>query len=144
MGAGGAGPGPRCKTVLVVEDHPRLRAAIRKVLCGMGLEVVEASDGHAAMDQLDLARPDLICLDLLLPKTSGYELCESIRKSPALSDLPLLIMSERASPADRAHAAEVGADAFLAKPFTDDDLRAWVDLLLSGPGRSRLRAAGES
>ncbi|GAC1339167.1 MAG: response regulator [Myxococcales bacterium] len=138
----GAGAGLGRKAVLVVEDHPRLRAAIRKVLWRMGLEVVEASDGLGALQQLERWRPDLICLDLVLPESSGYELCESIRRSPAFRDLPLLVMSERASPAARAHAAEVGADAFLATPFEDEEMRAWVEILL-GAAPTRLRAGGE-
>ena len=131
------------KTAFVVEDHPRLRGAIRKLLLQMGLEVVEAADGVSAMDRLAGLRPDLILLDLVLPESSGYDLCEFIRSSPAHSDLPLLVMSERSSPADRAHAAEVGATAFLAKPFHDDDLRAWVAALLGDADQDRLRASGE-
>jgi PleD family two-component response regulator len=125
----------RRKTVLVVEDHPRDRAAIRKVLSRMGLEVVETTDRHSAMNQLVFLRPDLICLDLVLPESSGYELCESIRQSSAHCELPLLVLSERASPADRAHAVEVGASAFLSKPFTDAALRMRVLTLLESADR---------
>jgi CheY-like chemotaxis protein len=123
------------KTVLVVEDHPRHRAAIRKVLSGLGLEVVEASDRTSAMNQLIFRQPDLVCLDLVLPESSGYELCESIRNSSGHSQLPLLVLSERASPADRAHAVEVGASAFLSRPFTDADLRTRVLTLLHAADR---------
>jgi two-component system chemotaxis response regulator CheY len=75
-------------------------------------------------------RPDLICLDLVLPESSGYEVCEFIRRSPEHRGTPVLIMSGRSYPADRAHAAEAGADAFIAKPFTEDDLRRRIERLL--------------
>jgi two-component system chemotaxis response regulator CheY len=118
------------KTVLVVEDHPALCSAIRDLLQGMGLDAVEASDGTSALARLASMRPDLVCLDLVLPESSGYELCEFIRRSPEHRGTPVLIMSARVYPEDRAHAAEAGADDFIAKPFTEDDLRRRIESLL--------------
>jgi two-component system chemotaxis response regulator CheY len=118
------------KTVLVVEDHPPLRIAICDLLGRMGIDAVEAPDGAAAMDRLVGLRPDLVCLDLFLPESSGYEVCEFIRLSPELRNTPILIMSERAYPVDRAHALEAGADAFIVKPFTEDELRRRIESLL--------------
>lgn len=129
------------KTVLVVADHPRLRLSIRKVLQRLGLSATECSDGAAARDQLSTLVPDLVLLDLVLPESSGFELCEFIRQSPRHAQLPLLAMSSRAYPEDRAHAFEVGADAVLGKPFTDDELRQFIEHLLGGHGSAPLRSA---
>jgi DNA-binding response OmpR family regulator len=118
------------KTVLVVEDDPSMRDAISDLVLRMGLDVVEAADGTAAMTRLAGMRPDLICLDLVLPESSGYEVCEFIRRSPDHRGTPVLIMSGRSYPADRAHASEAGADSFIAKPFTEDDLRRRIERLL--------------
>lgn len=118
------------KTVLVVEDDPELRAAIRGVLDDLGLLAVEATDGSAAEAVLAGMRPDLVCLELLLPESSGYELCELIRRSPAHRDTPILVMSDRAYPEDRAHALEAGADAFIVRPFDEEDLRRRIEALL--------------
>lgn len=120
------------KTLLVVADHPRLRKSIRNVAQRMGLSVEECSDGMAARDRLQTLSPDLVLCDLVLPESSGFELCEHIRASPRLARVPLLVMSQRAYPEDRAHAFEVGANAFLPKPFSDGELRAAIDALLAG------------
>ena len=132
------------KIVLVVEDHPPQLEAIRRVLLRMGLEVVPAGDGAAAKECLKGMVPDLICLELLLPDSSGYEICEFIRSSPAHREVPVLLLSDRAHPADRAHATEVGANAYLIKPWLDDQLRARIETLLVQAGRGRARAVGET
>jgi|ERR1700682_3569615 len=129
------------KTVLVVEDHPPLRNFIGDILRRMGHEPVEASDGASAINRLAGCTPDLVCLALVLPESSGYDVCEFIRRSPLHRRTPVLIMSERAYPADRAHAAEVGADAFIAKPFTEQDLRRRIETLLANAGPGKLAAA---
>ena len=96
----------------------------------MGFETVEASDATSALQRLAACSPDLICLDLVLPESSGYELCEFIRTLPEHRATPLLMMSDRAYPADRTHAAEVGADGFIAKPFGAEILRRAIETLL--------------
>lgn len=119
----------RFKTALLVEDHPDLRSEIREFLQRMGLRTVEASDAGSALSRLAACQPDLICLDLVLPESSGYELCEFIRRSPRHRTTPVLMMSDRSYPEDRAHAAEAGADAFLAKPFSEASLRQRIEEL---------------
>lgn len=127
----------RFKTALLVEDHPELRSEIRSFLQRMGLRTVEASDAGSALSRLAAYQPDLICLDLVLPESSGYELCEFIRKSPQHRTTPVLVMSDRSYPADRAHAAEAGADAFLAKPFSEASLRQRIEALQGAAGADR-------
>jgi two-component system chemotaxis response regulator CheY len=122
----------RAKTILLVEDHPQQRNAMRTLLQRMGFETVEASDAASAIQRLAACSPDVICVDLVLPESSGYDLCEFIRRSPEHRKTPILMMSDRAYPEDRAHAAEVGANAFIAKPFSPERLRAWIDALLRG------------
>lgn len=102
----------------------------------MGFATVEASDAASAVQKLATCAPDLICLDLMLPDSSGYEVCEYLRKLPEHRTTPVLMMSDRAYPEDRAHAAEAGADGFLAKPFTEKSLRDRIEALL----RPQLRA----
>ena len=81
--------------------------------------------------------PALVCLDLTLPRESGFELCEYMQREPRLRFVPILVMSDRASPEDMAHAEHVGANAFLKKPFTRDKLIKYVTTLLDGPYASR-------
>ena len=105
------------RRALVVEDHPDARALVRTYLLGMGVEVVDVAEGRSAIRQLQSSPPDLVCLDLMLPELSGYEVCEFMRAHPALKNVPILIMSARAQPMDRAFAEDVGATAYLIKPF---------------------------
>jgi DNA-binding response OmpR family regulator len=125
------------RTALLVDDHPEIRSRIGSFLRRLGFQTVEASDAASAIDRLSTCRPDMICLDLVLPDSSGYDVCEFIRKSAEHGATPILMMSDRTYPEDRAHAAEAGADAFLAKPFTEKMLRERVEALLP-----RERAAG--
>ena len=121
----------RRRTALVVEDHPEIRSGIRALFQRMGIETVEAADAQSALSRLEGCTPDVICLDLVLPESSGYEICEFIRKSPAHQRTPILMMSDRAYPEDRAHAAEAGANAFLVKPFSEETLRKRIEALLA-------------
>jgi CheY-like chemotaxis protein len=118
------------QTVLLVEDDPVIRKLVKMYLERMGLLVVEAADGRSALRLLTEMAPDLACLDLVLPESSGYEVCEFIRSSPAMRDIPILVMSGRALPEERAHAVEIGASAYLIKPFTRAEFTNQVDMLL--------------
>ncbi|MFL5274886.1 MAG: response regulator, partial [Myxococcales bacterium] len=74
---------------LVVEDDPALRRMVATYLKAMGIFAIEAPDGRTALRELDGKVPDVICLDLMLPELSGYDLCEHIRRAPLLRDVPV-------------------------------------------------------
>lgn len=103
--------------MLVVEDDPEIRKLLRKYLEKLSLEVLEAGTAKAALAVLQMHTPALVCLDLMLPESSGYDVCEKIRSSPLLKDVPVLVVSARSMPPDRALAEEVGATAYLMKPI---------------------------
>lgn len=119
--------------VLVVEDDPEIRKLLRKYLEKLGLEVTEAATGKAALALLEQSVPALVCLDLMLPESSGYAICEHIRKTPRLKEVPVLVISARSMPPDRALAEEMGATAYLVKPIRWASLSATVKQLLSLP-----------
>jgi DNA-binding response OmpR family regulator len=125
------------RTVLLVEDHPPEREAIRRILVGSAFNVETAADYQAAVKFLGKSVPHLVCLDLTLPRESGFELCEYMRSQMRLQFVPILVISDRSSPEDMAHAENVGANAFLKKPFTRDKLLKYVITLLDGPHASR-------
>ena len=118
------------RKALVVEDHPDARALVRTYLLAMGIEVMDVAEGRSAIRVLQAARPDLVCLDLMLPELSGFEVCEYMRSNPELRDIPILVMSARAKPMDRAFAEEVGATAYLVKPFKRSEFSRAVDLCM--------------
>ncbi len=119
------------RKALVVEDHPDARALVRTYLLAMGLEVVDVAEGRSAIRALKIDRPDLVCLDLMLPELSGFEVCEFMRSNPELRDIPILVMSARAKPMDRAFAEEVGATAYLIKPFKRSEFSRAVNACIA-------------
>ncbi|MBJ6760826.1 response regulator [Myxococcaceae bacterium JPH2] len=131
---------PQLRTVLLVEDSPMFRKMLADLLRDhLGVaEVVEVSSGQAAIKHLQSsARPDLVCLDLTLPDVSGYDVCEHIRRSPAVADVPVLMVSARNLPEDKAHAEEAGATGYLGKPFTTEEFAKRVQQALKAPARRR-------
>jgi DNA-binding response OmpR family regulator len=128
------------RTILLVEDHPPERDAIRRILVSKDFNVEATADYHGAVAYLAKAVPHLVVLDLTLPRESGFELCEHMRKKDGdarVRQVPILVMNDRGSPEDMAHAEEVGANAFLKKPFTREKLLKYVITLLDGPHASR-------
>jgi CheY-like chemotaxis protein len=125
------------RTALVVEDSPLFRKMLGDLLQELGFtRVLEAASGRAAQALLAETRPDLVCLDLTLPDISGYDVCEHIRASPALREVPVLMISARTQAMDRAQAEEAGASGYLIKPFTPEELRHQVErVLATGPRR---------
>ena len=121
------------RRVLVVEDDPEIRKLLRKYLDKLSFEVTEAATGKAALALLgDSAQFELVCLDLMLPESSGYAICEYIRSTPKLRDTPVLVISARSMPPDRALAEEAGANAYLIKPIRWNSFAATVQELVPG------------
>lgn len=125
------------RLVLVVEDDPVLQRMMARTLENEKFQVVVALDYESAVRQLAIRKPSLATIDLQLPRESGFELCEYIRKQPELVYVPILVTSDRAYPEDMAHAEEAGANAFLRKPFTMRQLVKYVHAILDGPHSSR-------
>jgi len=121
------------RTALVVEDDPEIRNLITIYLQRLGFEVVTASNGRIAMGKLDDHRPTLMCIDQMLPESSGYDVCEYVVKTPKLVGLPILMISARGMPGDRALAEELGVRKYLVKPFTQAQFIEHVHLTLDEP-----------
>ena len=125
------------RSVLLVEDDPSLRDPLCRHLGHLKFEVVTAIDLESARKHLQERAPSLVCLDLTLPRGSGYDLCEHVRAQPRLAHIPILVMSDRGTPEVMSHAEHVGANAFLRKPFTLERFEKYVLTLLEGPNASR-------
>ena len=113
------------QNVLVVDDQPEIRNLMVEILKKRGDQVSTASDGHDALTQFALARPDLVITDLTMPGLNGYQLCRLIR---GISSVPVLVMSAQMGAEDMAY--RMGADAFIPKPFDLEDLWAEIEELL--------------
>jgi DNA-binding response OmpR family regulator len=127
----------RKRIALVVEDNPPEREQVAGWLRLAGFQVETSADYLAAVASLTTVRPDIILCDLTLPRESGFELVEHVRKTKGIEWIPILVMTDRYSPEDMAHAEELGANAYLKKPFQRERLDKYVTTLLDGPHSSR-------
>jgi CheY-like chemotaxis protein len=103
--------------ILVVEDVPVMLAVLRMRLEAEGFEVITARDGIEALEQARDGHPDLILLDLMLPRLSGERVCQELRHDPRTRALPIIVVSARAGEAERLRALAAGANAVLPKPY---------------------------
>ncbi len=103
--------------ILVVDDEPDLVQMVSLRLKIAGYDVTAAYDGQEALDQVKQARPDLIILDLMLPKLDGYKVCRLLKFDERYRDIPVLVFTARAQEQDLKLAIECGAEAYMTKPF---------------------------
>ena len=108
--------------ILVVEDVPVVLAALRMRLEAEGLAVITARDGVEALEQARAEQPDLMLLDLMLPRLSGERVCQELRGDPRIRAIPVVVLSARVGEAERLRAFAAGADAFLSKPYDAKEL----------------------
>ncbi len=116
------------KQILVVEDDPHIRLGVCDALRAEHYEVTECSDGAQALALVRQRQPDLIVLDIMLPRKSGYDLCREIRA--AKNRVPLLMLSAKGEEIDKVIGLELGADDYVTKPFSLRELIARVHALL--------------
>ncbi len=135
--------------VLVVEDEPKLARLVRSLLEVDGYDVVSATTGEDALDVVELAGPDLVLLDILLPgEVDGYEVCRQIRMS---SGVPVIMLTAKAQENDKVRGFDLGADDYITKPFSSRELLARVKAVLrrsstreDHPGNEVVRIRGLS
>lgn len=107
--------------VLIVEDEPDNQEIVRAVVEDMvGCRAVLASDGLEALSRASEQTPDLVLLDLMLPKLDGYEVARQLRRDPLTKNVPIIAITALARPKDRARASEAGCDDYVDKPFDLD------------------------
>ena len=119
--------------VLVVDDEPLVREVVSRYLQRDGFDVASAGDGLEALDLYDTRHPDLVVLDLMLPRRDGLSVLAELRKT---SDTPVILLSARRDEADRVRGLELGADDYVVKPFSPRELSARVRSVLRRTGRS--------
>jgi DNA-binding response OmpR family regulator len=108
--------------ILVVDDEPDAVELIGFNLKSSGFEVITAADGEEALKKAKALLPDLIVLDLMLPEVDGLEVCKILRRDPATSGLPIVMLTAKAAEIDRVLGLELGADDYVTKPFSPREL----------------------
>jgi two-component system, OmpR family, alkaline phosphatase synthesis response regulator PhoP len=118
------------KRVLIIEDDRDIIELVRYNLEQEGFSLAAARDGLSGLEQVKKSPPDVLLLDLMLPKLSGLEICKAIRRDEKLNRLPILMLTARGDESDRVIGLELGADDYVTKPFSPRELVARVRALL--------------
>ena len=122
------------KTVLVVDDEEAVRNLLQMVLEKKGLVVETAGDGREALDRIDRRRPDLVILDLKMPRLNGYQVFAQMKSDENLKTIPIIVVTALTQESDREDeewARRMGAEGFLTKPFDLDELGRRVEEMIA-------------
>lgn len=118
--------------ILVVEDEESLLKLESILLSSKGYNVTGVMDGKSALEEVMAHRPDLVILDIMLPEIDGFEVCRRIKENPATSTIPVVMLTAKKNSQDVARGTEVGADAYLTKPFKSAKVIEVIENLLGG------------
>ena len=118
--------------ILVVEDSLSQRQAISEILRQVGYNVSIATDGVEALENIQTSSPDLIVLDIVMPRMNGYEVCRRLKNDPKTQNLPVVMCSSKGEEFDRYWGMKQGADAYIVKPFEESELTGTIKQLLRG------------
>ncbi|HMC13300.1 MAG TPA: response regulator, partial [Gallionellaceae bacterium] len=121
--------------VMVVDDSLTVRKVTTRMLTRAGYEVATAKDGVDALEQLTQITPDVMLLDVEMPRMDGFELTRAIRRDPKLHKLPILMITSRTAEKHRDYALELGVNAYFGKPFQEEELLQQIAVFINKPGR---------
>lgn len=118
------------KTILVVDDSPTERRLMISALEGQGYDIVTANDGEEALEMATSVNPNIILLDIILPKKNGFQVCRQLKTSPATKHIKIILISSKTQDSDRFWGLKQGADEYINKPFENSELLASVTRLM--------------
>ena len=122
---------PDKKRILLVEDEPEFRQGVRMRLEANDYDVMEAEDGLAGLEMARKNAPDLIILDLMLPKMDGYQVARLLKFDEKYRGIPIVMLTARSQETDKETGISVGADAYITKPFKSEELLETIAKLVS-------------
>ena len=113
-----------CKKILVVDDEPHIRVLLEQTLEDLedeyDVELFVASDGEEGLEIIREEKPDLVFLDVMMPKMNGYDVCRTVKNDPELQDIKIILLTAKGQEADKKLGLEVGALKYMTKPFDPD------------------------
>jgi DNA-binding response OmpR family regulator len=124
------------RRILIVDDEPNIVASLEFLMRGDDYDVRVARNGEEALVLAERFRPDLVLLDVMMPRRSGFEVCRRIRENPALRDMKIVMLTARGRDVERDKGLKSGANAYVTKPFSTKELMITVRGLLPGRGRT--------
>ena len=113
--------------LLIVDDEPPMRRLLQQSLEDLedeGVEILLAEDGAIALEIIKAEKPDLILLDVMMPRMNGFEVCKMVKQELKMEDVTIILLTAKGQEADRQQGEEVGADQYITKPFDPDELLA--------------------
>jgi DNA-binding response OmpR family regulator len=119
--------------ILVADDDPNIVISLEYLMKREGYTVLVARDGQEALDAIARDRPDLVLLDVMMPKKSGFEVCQAVRASEELQATKILMLTAKGRDTDVAKGLALGADAYMTKPFSTRELVQKVAEMLGAP-----------
>jgi len=117
--------------ILIVDDEPNIVISLEYLMKKEGFQVAVATDGESALQQAADFAPDLILLDIMMPKKSGFEVCQALRADPAQAAVKIIILTAKGRETEVAKGLALGADAYITKPFSTKDLVLQIKSLLA-------------
>lgn len=122
------------KKILIVDDEQNIVISLEFLMRREGYEVLVANDGDAALEQIAAHIPDLVLLDIMLPKKNGFEVCQQIRATPQWQGIKVIMLTAKGRDTEVTKGMALGADAYMTKPFSTKDLVAQVKTMLGPEG----------
>jgi len=117
--------------ILIVDDEPNIVISLEYLLKKEGFQIAVATDGEAALQLASSFVPDLILLDIMMPKKSGFEVCQALRADPALAAMKIIMLTAKGRETEVAKGLALGADAYVTKPFSTKELVVQIKSLLA-------------
>jgi DNA-binding response OmpR family regulator len=118
------------QTILIADDEPNIVISLEYLLQRDGYRVLVARNGQEALDAINTSAPDLVLLDVMLPLVSGFEVCQKVRENPALAGMRIVMLTAKGRDVEMSKGLALGANAYVTKPFSTQDLLAQVRALL--------------
>jgi DNA-binding response OmpR family regulator len=131
------------KEILIVDDEPSIVVPIQFLMEQQGYNVLVAENGEDALDIIYKYKPDLILLDIMLPRIDGYEVCEIVRLDPRYRDIKIIFITAKGREVEIAKGLALGADAYITKPFSNIELVSKVKKLLEEANQNKLELKKE-
>jgi len=122
------------RKVLIVDDEPNIVTALEFLLKRSGYEVRLATNGAEALEQVESYRPDVVLMDVMMPIKSGFEVCQRMRERPELAHIKVVMLSAKGSEAEVSKGLSLGADLYITKPFSTQELVATINRLFEPGG----------
>ena len=119
------------QSVLIVDDEPNILLSLQFLMKKTGYEVRTAKDGEEALTEIAHAVPDLVLLDVMMPKVDGFSVCERIRSNPEWKDVRIIMLTARGREVEREKGLALGADDYITKPFSTKDAITRVEAVLA-------------